>query len=80
MLEAGGINPKAEPASFVSERDGEQFVVRYGVGVSQAKDNEAPIIAYEKTGKDGTRLVAFANGKVDCMEDVAAMELMHEEL
>ena len=80
LLEAGGVNPKAGSAAFVSERDGEQFVVRYGVGISQAEGDEAPIIAYEKTGKDGTRFVAFANGKVDCIDDIAAMELMHEKL
>jgi hypothetical protein len=77
LLDEVGVNPEAGAAAFVSERDGEAFVIRYGIGISQALGTEAPVIAYEKTGKDGTRFVAFANGDVNCVDEVAAKELMH---
>jgi hypothetical protein len=75
LLEAGGVSPETGQAAFVSQRDGEPFVIQYGIGV--ACGSEAPPIACERTGKDGTRLVAFANGQVACVEEVAAKELMH---
>jgi hypothetical protein len=79
LLDAAGVASDVGRTGFVSERDGESFVIRYGIGVSQAPGNEAPVIAYEKTGKDGKRFVAFANGDVSCMDEVAAKELMHEK-
>jgi hypothetical protein len=77
LFDAAGVSPDAEADAFVSERDGETFVIRYGVGISQAPGDDAPVIAHEKTGKDGTRFVAFANGDVNCVDEVAAKELMH---
>ena len=78
LIEASGIDPRSSAAAFVSERDGEPLVIRYGVGISQQKGSIAPVIACEKKGKDGTRFVAFANGHVDCLDEVAAKELMHD--
>lgn len=74
------VKPRAGGSAFISERDGEPFVIRYGVGISQAKGDAKPIIACEKKGKDGTRYVAFANGDVDCVDEVAARELMQGNL
>src|SRR5262245_51638777 len=44
---------------FVSERDGEPFVIVYG---KRPKGVGEDVIAYEHTGVDGTRLVAFGIG------------------
>jgi hypothetical protein len=63
--------------NYVSKRDGEPFVIRYGVGFCPAEGDDAPVIACERSGKDGTRLVAYANGEVACLDEVAARELMH---
>jgi hypothetical protein len=75
VLEAGGVSPEAGPSAFVSERDRQPFVFHYGLGVSCGP--EADVIACEQRGKGGVRLVAYTNGKVDCVDDVAAKELMH---
>jgi hypothetical protein len=80
LVEASGINSQPASRTFVSERDGEPLVIRYGVGISQKTAAEAPVIACEKKGKDGTRYIAFANGHVACVDEVAAKELMRENL
>src|SRR6478672_11820177 len=59
VLQGNGVDPNAIDATFVSERDKEPFVVLYGVGISQISGTSAPVVAYEKTGVAGKRLVAF---------------------
>jgi hypothetical protein len=63
---------------FRSQRDGAPFVVRYGQGISLAEGQAAPVIAYEQQGADGTRYVAYANGKVECLSDDEARRLIDE--
>ena len=41
----------------------------YGVGIGQISGNSAPVVAYEKTGVGGKRLVAFANTKLDHVDE-----------
>ncbi len=77
LLAKSGITPSTTSRAFVSERDGEPFVIRYGVGICQQK-RSAAIIACEKKGNAGTRYVAFADGHVDCIDEGAAKELMHD--
>ena len=51
---------KGEPDKmFRSENDGEEFVILWGVDhrTYAAAGKEVPVIAYEKTGKGGKRLV-----------------------
>ena len=51
-----GIDPMSLEKIMVSERDGKPFKIRWGVsGV-----DDQPIV-FESEGKDGKRLVAFAN-------------------
>ena len=59
------IDPKNLDSSFISERDGQPLVVLYGQGIARISGNSKQVIAYEKTGKNGKRLVAFASTKVD---------------
>ncbi len=47
---------------FVSERDGEPFVVRYGVDTI-IRGPSLPVI-FESLGVDGTRQVGFCNGSM----------------
>jgi hypothetical protein len=77
VLEAGGMSAATATAAFVSERDGQPFVFHYGLGISCGP--QAEMLAYEQRGKEGFRLVAYTNGKVDCVDDVAAKELMQFE-
>jgi hypothetical protein len=40
------------------------------------KAMDAAFVAHEKTGKNGTRLIAFANGKVELADEVRLQELL----
>jgi hypothetical protein len=63
------INPDNIDASFVSERDNQPLVVLYGVGPGKISGDSKKVIAHEKTGKNGKRLVVFASTKVDIVDE-----------
>jgi len=63
------IDPENIDASFVSQRDNEPLVVVYGKGVGKISGNSKHVIAHEKTGKNGKRLVVFASTKVDIVNE-----------
>lgn len=50
---------------FESERDGEPYVIRYGVPLGAPGPQGAPVIGYEQAGKGGKRYVAYATGQVE---------------
>jgi len=79
VLEMNGLDPKDIDSGFVSLRDGEPFVIRWGVGISISKEN-TPVLVHEKTGKHGKRLVAFANGKVEAVDEARFQELTAAKL
>lgn len=56
------------PALFVSERDAAPFILNFGEPISMNQSASAAPIALEARGRDGTHYVAFANGKVECVE------------
>jgi hypothetical protein len=76
VLRTNGVDPEALDALFVSERDGEPFVVLYGISISGMSGTKAPLLAHEKTGKGGKRLIVFANTKVELVDDARLQELM----
>jgi hypothetical protein len=52
---------------LVSPRDGQKYVIRYGVAINPGAINRA--LAWEQTGKDGARLVLLHSGEVsECDE------------
>jgi hypothetical protein len=59
---------------FISSRDNEPFLISYGMGL-EFKD-DARVIACERIGKDGKRLAAFANGKIDLVDEDIVKELL----
>lgn len=59
------IDPNNLDSSFVSQRDNEPLVVIYGQGVGRISGDSKQVIAHEKTGKNGKRLVVFVSTKVD---------------
>jgi hypothetical protein len=59
------IDPDNIDASFVSQRDNEPLVVIYGQGVGSISGDSKQVIAHEKSGKNGKRLVVFVSTKVD---------------
>jgi hypothetical protein len=75
ILESNGVDPNALDALFVSERDGEPFVVSYGLSITGISGTSAPVVVHEKTGKNGKRLVAFANTKVELVDEARLQEL-----
>ena len=61
-LNRGGIDATKLDELFVSERDGEPFVVRYGVN-TVIRGPSLPVV-FESTGVDGMRQVGFCNGSM----------------
>ena len=59
------IDPSNLESSFVSQRDNQPLVVLYGQGIGRISGDSKQVIAHEKTGKNGKRLVVFASTKVD---------------
>jgi hypothetical protein len=74
LLSAEGVSAKECETIFVSPRDGEPFRISYGERFAFRDD--APIIACEQVGKDGMRLTAYANGRIDLVDERAAQELL----
>jgi hypothetical protein len=69
LLSAEGVSAKDCDSVFISSRDNEPFVITYGERFAVRDD--APIIACERVGKDGMRLAAYANGKIDWVDENA---------
>jgi hypothetical protein len=63
------IDPNNIDASFVSERDHEPLVVVYGQDIGKISGDSKHVIAHEKTGKNGKRLVVFTSTKVDNVDE-----------
>jgi hypothetical protein len=76
VLQMNGVGSEGIDAVFVSDRDQEPFVVLYGVTISGLSGTSAPLLAYEKTGKKGKRLVVFANTKVAHVDESQLPGLM----
>jgi hypothetical protein len=77
VLEMNGVDPKSANL-FVSDRDGEPFVFIWGSSISVGNPN-TPVLAHEKSGKDGQRLVAFADGELALVDDARFDELLNSE-
>jgi hypothetical protein len=79
VLQGNGLDPKQIDAAFVSPRDKQPFVVLYGVGIGRISGESAPLVAYEKTGVNGKRLVAFANTKLAHVDEAGLEELKNKK-
>jgi hypothetical protein len=71
-LEMMRVDPAKTDDLFVSERDGQPFVIKYGQ--SGGIMSKAAVI-FEKEGKDGTRQVAYTNGQVEEVDSAKYQEL-----
>lgn len=75
-LISNGIDPQAiDSTLFVSERDQEPFVVLYGQSITRISADSAPLVAYEKTGKDGKRIAVLANSKLRLVDEAGLQAL-----
>lgn len=72
-LEMMRVDPAKVDELFVSERDGQTFVIKYGQsgGVMSKL-----AVVFEKEGRDGMRQVAFTNGQVEEVDDGRYQELL----
>jgi hypothetical protein len=72
-LEMMRVDPAKIDELFVSDRDGQPFVIRYGQ--SGGVMSKTPVV-FEKEGKDGTLQVAFTNGQVEEVDSTRYQELL----
>jgi hypothetical protein len=79
QLRANGLDPATVDATFVSERDQEPFVIAYGTPIARISGDSTQVIAHEKTGKNGKRLVVFVSTKVDLVDDSRLKELANSK-
>ncbi len=63
-LDRSGLQRDTIEEIFISENDGEEFEIRWGVFVNPDPLRAKEPIAFEKVGKDGVRLVILSNRKV----------------
>jgi hypothetical protein len=70
-LHLNDVDPKTiDTELFVSERDREPFVVLYGLSITEiGGGDKAPLVAHEKTGKNGKRLAVLANNTVKLVDE-----------
>ena len=68
------IDSKNIDACFKSERDNEPLVVVYGIK-PEISGQSKQVIAHEKTGKNGKRLVVFASTKVASVSEAELEQL-----
>jgi hypothetical protein len=62
---------------FVSSRDGEPYVIRYGADQAGPPGTSEPrVVAYEKTGVGGKRFVANALGAIEEVDEARFKELV----
>jgi hypothetical protein len=75
ILKTNGIEPGAIDGLFKSDRDQEPFVVVYGKTIARISGDSTKLLVYEKTGRNGKRLIAYDNGKVDHVNEARLKEL-----
>jgi hypothetical protein len=72
-LEMMRVDPDKVDELFVSERDGQPFVIKYG----QSGGPMSQIaVVFEKEGHAGKKQVAFTNGKVEEPDDAKYQQLL----
>jgi hypothetical protein len=79
ILGPAGVNRKELDSLFVSERDGEPFVIVYGQKITKISGNSGSVIAHEKTGKGGRRLVSLSNTKVEHVDEAGLQNLLSKQ-
>lgn len=63
-LERIGLERDKIEEIFVSENDGQEFEVRWGVFINPDRQRAKEPFVFEKVGKDGVRLVMLSNKKI----------------
>jgi hypothetical protein len=72
-LEMMRVDPNKVDDLFVSERDGQPFVVKYG---QSGGPMSQLAVVFEKEGQAGKKQVSFTNGKVEDLDDAKYQDLL----
>ena len=72
-LEMMRVDPSKLDELFISERDGQPFVIRYG---QRGGVMSKLAVVFEKEGQGGMRQVAFTNGSVEEVDDARYQEFL----
>jgi hypothetical protein len=72
-LDLGALGVSNVEELFISERDNQPLVILYG---GSPKGASPGVVAYERTGKDGKRLVATNTGQVIEADDAQFAKLV----
>ncbi len=79
VLQSNGVEPEKIDAVFTSERDQEPLVVIYGLAITRISANSGAVVAHEKTGKNGKRLVVLSNCKVQLADEARLQEMINTQ-
>src|SRR5262245_819209 len=79
VLPDKGIDPNNGDVLFSSERDNQPFVVQYKLPITTLSANSPEVVAYEKTGKNGRKLVVQLSTKVQSVTDSQLEELKNSK-
>ena len=74
-LELMQVDPNNIDGLFSSERDGQPFLVRYGVN---AGSGWIVAVVFEQQGKSDGRQVAFTNGTVEMVDEARYQQLLED--
>lgn len=69
VFSTSGIQRSEIDSLFTSERDQEPIAVVYGMKITSISGKSGAVVAHEKTGKGGKRLVVLTNTKVELVDE-----------
>jgi hypothetical protein len=69
VISPSGIQRSEIDTIFVSERDQQPIEVVYGRKVTTISGKSGAVVAHEKSGKGGKRLVALTNTKIELVDE-----------
>jgi hypothetical protein len=76
VLSTSDVDRASIDSLFISDRDGEPFVILTGTVITKISGVSGVVVAHEKSGKNGKRLVVLSNTKVELADDSRLQELM----
>jgi hypothetical protein len=76
QLSLAGFERSKIDEAFISQRDNEPFVVVYNVAAGTLGAKDGPVVAYEKTGVGGKKLVADVSTNLFHVNDARLQEML----
>jgi hypothetical protein len=76
QLNMAGFQRDQIDEAFVSQRDNQPFVVLYGIAPGTLGAKDGPVVAYEKTGVRGKKLVVDVSTNVSHVDEERLQEML----